>query len=109
MKLRNAILALGFAIAFTFGSFALNANIDAPTGIIGDIVIDATSNDMAFGILIDETARVTISTEDGTVVYSNEFTTSQTVSVGTRGWDRGTYIIVLVEEDGSVATAAMDI
>lgn len=108
MKLRNAILALGFAIAFTFGSFALNANIDSPVGIIEHMVIDSNNN-LSVGVICDETARLTISNEDGTTVYSAEFTASSTTTINTRNWENGTYIAVLVEDDGSVATAVINI
>lgn len=102
MKLRNAIFALGFAIAFTFGSFTLNAGIDAPMGVIDNMVIDS-NNDLGLSITCNETARLSISTEGGTLVYSNDVT-SGNVTINTGNWARGTYVAVLIEEDGSIAT-----
>jgi len=104
MKLRNAIFALGFAIAFTFSSFNLNASVDAPMGVIEVMMIEHNTNNLSMAITCDEAAQLTIIDANGMNVFSTKLMYSSVVNVNTRNWSKGDYIAILTEQDGTITT-----
>ncbi|MGB0864011.1 MAG: hypothetical protein ACPG19_12590 [Saprospiraceae bacterium] len=107
MKLRNAIVALGLVIAFTFGMNTSKANahvleplqIEQVDGVIGEIVIGRSNNTMSMRVTCNSGSLLEVHSFSGELLYSKLVSTGDLV-IYTEGWNTGSYIITLDDTEG---------
>ena len=107
MKLRNAIVALGLVIAFTFGMNTSTANahvlepikIEQVDGVIEQMTIERNSNRISMRVTCNSGSLLEVHSFSGELLYSKLVSTGDLV-IYTEGWNTGSYIITLDDTEG---------